>query len=288
MKKNFLDAIDVKSPCNESWEEMTGNSEVRFCSHCAKDVHDISAMTRSKAEKLVKDSKGNLCVRYVKNPEGKIVNLPPKFTQIKRRAAIAAGVLATSLTLSTIAYSQGDPLLKLKTNQTQKDNSSKSSENHDLSIISGNVIDEFGAFIPNVKMTLTNIKTKESRITNADSQGFYEFKDVTIGIYNLEVEAQYFEKLILKNLDSSNIINISQIITLKIDSKYEIVGDLMILESEIECPDIKPTENIQNQPLLELPANNRKTFTMGLIPAVQTETKPSEKDAKAKKKKKKT
>jgi len=288
MKKNFLDSIDVKSPCNESWEEMTGNDEVRFCSHCAKNVHNISAMTRPKAEKLIKNANGNLCVRYVKNPVGKIVNLPPKLTQIKRRARIAAGVLATSLTLSTLAYSQGEPLLKVKTTQTQKDDSAKSSENQDFSSISGNVIDEFGAFIPNVKITLTNVQTKESRITNADSKGFYEFKDVAIGTYDMEIEAQHFEKLTLKNLESSNIVNIPQTITLKVASKYEIVGDLMIVESEIECPDTKPAENIQQEKLVELPLNPRKFVTMGLIPATQTETKPTEKDAKSKKKKKKT
>ena len=58
-KKKLLDSINVKSPCSESWDEMFGNDEVRFCSHCAKNVHNLSAMTRQKAKELIKNSNGN-------------------------------------------------------------------------------------------------------------------------------------------------------------------------------------------------------------------------------------
>ena len=122
MKKDFLDSINVKSPCSESWDEMKGNDEVRFCSHCAKNVHDISAMTRAKAEKLVKNSNGKLCVRYVKNPNGKLITTPPKLTQIKRRATFAAGILATSLTFSALTYAQGQPI---QSKEIRKSNSKR-------------------------------------------------------------------------------------------------------------------------------------------------------------------
>jgi hypothetical protein len=36
MTKKFIDSIRVADPCHESWDEMTGNDRVRFCSHCAK------------------------------------------------------------------------------------------------------------------------------------------------------------------------------------------------------------------------------------------------------------
>ena len=33
-KINFLDSINVESPCSESRDEMQGSEQIRFCSHC--------------------------------------------------------------------------------------------------------------------------------------------------------------------------------------------------------------------------------------------------------------
>src|SRR5215203_4988417 len=175
MKKDFLDSINVKSPCGENWDEMMGSDAVRFCSHCAKDVHDLSAMTRQRAEKLVKDSNGKICVRYVKTPQGKLLTAPPRFTQIKRQARVAAGALAASLALSTLAYAQGEPV-KLKENQAQSiKNKSKTSETRkDFSVISGTVTDAYEAVIPGAKVTLRDINNLKVRHTITDENGFYE------------------------------------------------------------------------------------------------------------------
>lgn len=110
-KNNLLDGIDVREPCTENWEEMTGNHEVRFCSHCSRNVFDLSAYTRQRAEKLVRDSNGGICVRYRKDERGRVVTAPPRFTQIKRHARIAAGVLATTISVASMAYTQGNPRL---------------------------------------------------------------------------------------------------------------------------------------------------------------------------------
>ncbi|HQU82024.1 MAG TPA: carboxypeptidase-like regulatory domain-containing protein [Pyrinomonadaceae bacterium] len=286
MKKNFLDAIDVKTPCDESWEEMTGNNEVRFCSHCAKNVHNISAMTRTKAEKLVKDSNGQICVRYVKNPQGKIVNLPPKLTQIKRRAALAAGVLAASLTLSTQAYSQGEPLLKVKTTQTQKDNSLNSTEKQKFSRVFGEIKDEAEGLIPKAKITLRNTSTGKIRETSSNDDGFYEFKDVEPAIYELTAESLGFAMLKLTKIEVLKDADLNENLTL---TAGEATVGIFIIADDLEAlPDIKPAENIQQQTLLELPVNDRNIRAMGLMSLPQTETKPTKKNAKSKKKKKKT
>src|SRR4030095_12459952 len=68
-KKSFVDSIRVANSCSENWDEMTGNDRVRFCSHCAKDVNNISAMTRKEAARLVRKSGGRLCVRYRTDPK---------------------------------------------------------------------------------------------------------------------------------------------------------------------------------------------------------------------------
>ena len=201
-KKHFLDKMEVQSPCNESWDEMIGNDEVRFCSHCAKNVHNISAMTRNKAEELIEKSNGKLCIRYVKNPNGKLITAPPVLTKITRRATIAASVLATSLTLSTMVYSQGTRVpTDDNSAQTQRDKSQKNGTEQSLAVISGIVKDLAEGLIPKAKITLRNTKTNKFRVTQTNDNGFYEFKDVEPNVYELAVENLGFKKLIITNIE---------------------------------------------------------------------------------------
>ena len=182
-------------PCNKSWEEMTGNDEVRFCSHCAKDVHNISAMTRSKAARFVKKANGKLCVRYARNSNGEVITAPARFTQIKRRATIAAGVLSASLTLSTISHAQSEAAPpKDKANQTQTDKANKSETKQDVFTISGTIKDYLrGGVIPNATMSLRNKETGVIRYTQGNDDGFYIYREVPSGIYEIKVEASVYK-----------------------------------------------------------------------------------------------
>jgi len=283
MKKDFLDSINVKSPCGESWDEMTGSDTVRFCSHCAKDVHDLSAMTRQRAEKLVKDSNGKLCVRYVKTPQGKLLTAPPKFTQIKRQARIAAGALAASMALSTLAYAQGEPV-KPKENQAQSvKNKSKTSETRkDFSVISGTVTDANKAVVPGAKVTLRDINNLKVRHTITDENGFYEFAGVEPDTYEIEVEFAGFEKFVLKNITVAENVKLEQSVVL--DVAETTMGVVVIGEEVEDATETKINQNIQQKEILELPRNSQR-FTMGLIASGCPAEKPKpEKSKKAKKK----
>lgn len=194
-KKKFLEQIEVKSPCSEDWNEMTGNAEVRFCSHCNLNVNNLSALTRREALKIVRKSQGRICVRYVQNPVDKTPVFADKLYQITRRAGIAAGVLGASLTLSTLAFAQGKPRLIKRDANTQTEISQiNQSENEKTESsragISGTVMDSNGAFAPNVIVSLINRKSNESRMANTNNEGLYEFKDVTAGIYSLVISGE--------------------------------------------------------------------------------------------------
>jgi hypothetical protein len=54
---------------------MTGDARGRFCQHCQKTVHDLSAMSRDEAELLVCQSAGSLCVRLTRLPDGQVLTL---------------------------------------------------------------------------------------------------------------------------------------------------------------------------------------------------------------------
>jgi hypothetical protein len=54
---------------------MSGDNGARFCAACGKHVHNLSAMPRDEAERLLCESAGSLCVRYEVGFSGKPVTL---------------------------------------------------------------------------------------------------------------------------------------------------------------------------------------------------------------------
>jgi hypothetical protein len=194
-KKQFLEQIEVKNPCSEDWEQMTGNSQVRFCSHCNLNVNNLSAMTRREALKIVRKSEGRICVRYVQNPVDKTPVFADRLYQITRRAGIAAGVLGASLTLSTLTFAQGAPrLIKRETdrqteilqiNQSEIDKTEMPSTS-----LSGTITDSNGAFAANVMVILLKRESNEKRLANTNNAGLYEFKNLSAGAYSLIVSGE--------------------------------------------------------------------------------------------------
>src|SRR4051812_2479738 len=70
-----LEVLQIKTPCEADWDTMTGNAQSRFCAHCNKHVHDLSAMPRAQAERLVCENAGNLCVRFARDEAGQVLTL---------------------------------------------------------------------------------------------------------------------------------------------------------------------------------------------------------------------
>ena len=91
--KHFLNNVTIPSPCTADWNSMIGNDQVRFCGHCNLDVHNLSQMTRSQAERLVSRANGRLCVRYHQDSSGQPLTLPvPKKLHRIGRARIKARI----------------------------------------------------------------------------------------------------------------------------------------------------------------------------------------------------
>jgi hypothetical protein len=187
-KKKLIDAIEVKSPCSESWDEMQGTGKVRFCSHCAHSVNNLSEMTFKEAMKLVRGSEGRLCVRYEVDPATRRPLFANTLHQITRRIPrLAAGVMTASIALSAGVYAQteggAEPAAQIV---------SETKPAGTASTISGYVTDPNGAALPYALVGLLNEQTYEYRVQNASGEGFYEFKDLPAGTYKVKVEAGGF------------------------------------------------------------------------------------------------
>ena len=98
----MLDRIAIASPCEASWEKMTGDDRVRFCGQCQKNVYNLSAMTQHEAEALVRGNNGDMCVRFYERADGTVmmqdcpVGLQKKVRRQRNLGIAAAGAVALS------------------------------------------------------------------------------------------------------------------------------------------------------------------------------------------------
>jgi hypothetical protein len=107
----LLDAVRVASPCPVSWQDMKGDDRVRRCSMCQLAVYDLSALTRSEAENLIRETTHRLCIRIHRRPDGKVMTRDcpvGRLRAIRRRVAVAAGT-AVLLLFTLVGWLIGRP-----------------------------------------------------------------------------------------------------------------------------------------------------------------------------------
>ena len=108
LQRVSLEVIEVSKPCPAEWDAMAGDARTRFCEHCQKHVHNLSAMPLAEAERLVCESAGNLCVRFEREASGKVITLdyrpapPRRWTWAWIGWSTAASVVLAAFNLSWI------------------------------------------------------------------------------------------------------------------------------------------------------------------------------------------
>jgi hypothetical protein len=65
--------VEIATPCRASWDEMRGDNYVRFCSHCQKNVYDISDLTAKAALDLIEQKEHRLCLRLFRRADGTVL-----------------------------------------------------------------------------------------------------------------------------------------------------------------------------------------------------------------------
>lgn len=196
-KKQVLDAIEVKNPCSENWDEMTGNDKVRFCSHCSHTVNDLSRLTRKEAVRLVRRSEGRICIRYIPGPETNRPLFANNLYKITRRApGLAAGVMTASITLATAAYAQevdirntdGPGVVAEKTLTPLVKEPEYPYPDEAGPNLYGIIMDPNGAVIPGYPVALIDEGSNEEIKTRSDNEGIYRFTNIPKGTFRLVFE----------------------------------------------------------------------------------------------------
>ncbi len=193
--KNLARSIKVSSPCSEDWDKMQGNEKVRFCSHCAHSVNNISEMSQKEAMRLVRKSDGRICIRYIQHPKTNAPVFADKLYQISRRAGLAAGVLGASLAVSSVAYAQGNITFsknsEVKTETDQNRKSAATKKESPAASISGTITDSAGAIIPGAVVSISG--TNFSRTVSANDNGDFLFTQVKAEELTMTIQSNGFE-----------------------------------------------------------------------------------------------
>ncbi|MGB7161020.1 MAG: hypothetical protein WBD40_23365 [Tepidisphaeraceae bacterium] len=108
-----LQQVRVAEPCPVAWDSMQGDDKARFCSHCNRHVHNLSAMPQDEAQRLVCESAGRLCIAYVPNERGGVTPLEyakPKQPRYGWKLVAAIGGLGgVASALATAVYRPKPP-----------------------------------------------------------------------------------------------------------------------------------------------------------------------------------
>jgi len=120
--------------------------------------------------------------------------------------------------------------------------------------ITGRVVDQLGATVPNTTVTVRSIGTNQTRTTTTDEEGEYTITQLSPGVYEVSVEAQGFSKALLKDIE----LNIGSKQTLNFDLKpgaiteiVEVSSDSVLVETtRSDLGGVVTSVEVENLPLL--------------------------------------
>jgi hypothetical protein len=208
--KDTLDRININTPCEADWDEMVGNDIVRFCRHCNLNVHNLSEMTRLEAMRLVLDSKGQLCARYIRRPDGKVQTTDLVLHQIqkvRRRASrLAAGAFTAALSLSSSVVAAAQTPVNApaidETNAVAVLKQGRIKMVYTGSVtVTGTMKDPTGAVVAGATVTLVNEQTGSERQTTTNDEGVYLLEGVDEGSFTLKINSPGFLTAEVNNLN---------------------------------------------------------------------------------------
>lgn len=235
-----LDGLRVATPCPISWEEMAGDSRVRFCEHCRLSVYNISALSRIEAETLIASTEGRLCAKLFRRADGTLLtkDCPVGLRALRLRVAKrAATVFAAVVSLSAAAFGQqaSGKDGKISSRPQTLTTCMTATSDPTATVLSGTVLDPYGAAIPGAKVAVTNAVTTGISKTSTNDEGRFEFASLPVGRYSIRIELTGFKSLQMKN------INIKKDKLTKLDLILQLSGEVETVGVLVSRPDLIDT-----------------------------------------------
>lgn len=191
---SVLSRVRVGSPCEQDWNAMRGNARVRFCDHCAKNVHNLSEMTPEAALELVEQSEGRLCVRFIPSPDGSPHikdDVEPLTGGIRiPLPRLAAGILSAALTLGAgaLVTPAQPPAAATKPEPRRMPMAGSGT-------LVVTVTDLEKKPVPGAAVTVKHTKTGWSGSARTDETGKATFREIDPGFYIVVASAEMYMEL---------------------------------------------------------------------------------------------
>ncbi len=130
--------------------------------------------------------------------------------------------------------------------------------------VHGAITDASGAAVANVKVTLTNEGTSESRTSTTNGSGFYDFSNVVPANYTVVAESPSFKKFERKNV----VVGTQEFVT--VDARLEVgaVTESVLVTEQmplVESSNASQGQVLDNQKLVDLPNLGRNPFMMSRL-----------------------
>lgn len=204
MKEDFLDKVRIASPCNVSWESMSGSARARFCSQCELHVYDISQLSRKEAVALIASTQDRICARIYRRSDGTILtrDCPIGLRAWRRRVSrIAGAALATVISLFSLAAAQKkrtpDPAWEMiGLHQIQRKQTPAA-----LGRLNGVILSSSRGGVAGAKVKLWNSATHAKLVMVSNASGDFAFRSLKKGVYKLEVITADFRPVVIEKLE---------------------------------------------------------------------------------------
>lgn len=95
---DFLNHLRIASPCDASWEAMTGDDRVRHCAHCDRNVYQVAHLTTAEVAALFQADGLAPCLRLWRRADGTVLTADCP-VGLRRRGSRRLRVRATLLGL---------------------------------------------------------------------------------------------------------------------------------------------------------------------------------------------
>lgn len=249
---DVLNRLRINNPCTARWDDMQGNDEVRFCGHCAKNVHNLSAMTRVDALRLVEESRGGLCIRYETTAAGSVFtrdNHVFSFPKLRLSPLVAAAFgIAITVTPAFAQENAGPacPKPEVVTTRTRTTGATGT--------VRGRLVNQTADPAYNV-LGVQLSQNSSKRETRTNELGEFIFDNVPPGIYTLVAGLSVeFKPLILINIE------VGHAEVVNIEAKWPRNEDF---EENIGAIVTVPEIEIQSESDIQKPLHRKNTFSNG-------------------------
>jgi hypothetical protein len=207
--------LNIASPCDKSWAEMTPEGLGRHCAHCCKTVIDFTTWSDMALHQFFTENKAIVCGRFLPSQLQRSVALPPQPNSVLYRVMVALGLTLIFVPDGALyAQNYRAPLVAKTLQDTLP---AKDTTSQKKGTVSGKVTNEWGLPFQGASVEL-NLGRVTLAITYTDSSGDYIFTDVAAGVYTIAVNMTGFELYTAHGM--------------KLDDERSITVDVMLVEKE--------------------------------------------------------